>query len=241
MALPDRKAAARQLGVSLEDGQWDALERYVALLQRWNTRFNLISRRDTQRIWSRHVLDSLSILPILAALPCRGGRCRALDVGTGAGFPGLPLAVADAGTDWLLVDRNSRKVRFLELVAQELNLGNVAVRTLDLGVTPPNGLEGWADVIVSRAMEAPFPLVERTGGMLAAGGTFLLMTGARAAPQAASVTAPVGAAATAAVPVGYRLGGVCAVAVPGLDQVHEVTIIHRDAGGRAEQHVEQGH
>lgn len=230
-------AAARRLGIDLDEDQWEALAKYEALLQRWNARFNLISRRDTQRIWARHVLDSLSILPILAELPARGDRRRALDVGTGAGFPGLPLAVADAGTDWLLIDRNARKVRFLELVAKELNLGNVAVRTLDLGAAPPDGLEGWADIIVSRAMEAPFPLVERTGALLAEGGAFVLMTGARQDPNGA---APAAATGMAVVPAGYRVAGVRAVAVPGLDQVHEVTIIHRDASGRVEQRVEQG-
>ncbi|MGE0625108.1 MAG: 16S rRNA (guanine(527)-N(7))-methyltransferase RsmG [Pseudomonadales bacterium] len=226
----DAAEDARRMGVDLDEARWRTLDRYVELLCRWNAHFNLISRRDVDRIRSRHVLDSLSIQPILAALPFRGARRRALDVGTGAGFPGLPLAVADPSTDWLLVDRNARKVRFLELVVSELDLDNVTVRCLDLDGTPPGDLVAWADVIVSRAVEAPAALIERARAMLAEGGTFVLMTGA-----AGSAGARADDALAGAMPEGFRIVEVKGVRIPGLDRLHEVTIIRRDADGRAER------
>jgi len=232
LETPDRTVTTRQLGITLDDVQWQVLVRYVDLLERWNARFNLISRRDVDRLWSRHVLDSLSILPVLSTLPCRGERCRVLDVGTGAGFPGVPLAVADPGRDWLLVDRNARKIRFLELVVSELELSNVTVRAVDLGGRPPDGLVAWADVIVSRAMAAPGALVARTGAMLVDGGTFLLMTGAGGDPENATAD---GVAPEVDLPGGFRITGVRSLRIPGLDRVHEVTIIQSDANGQAER------
>lgn len=220
----DRSDAARQLGITLDAARWKALDRYVDLLCRWNARFNLISRRDVARIWPRHVLDSLSILPILATRRCRSERCRAIDIGTGAGLPGLPLAVAEPSTDWLLVDRNARKIRFLELVVSELALGNVEVIGLDLDEPPPEALVASADVIVSRAMAEPAVLIERANTMLASGGAFVLMTGARGA-----------AAADRALPGGFQVTGVQTLHIPGLDRAHEVTIIQQGAGGRAER------
>ncbi|HEY5645997.1 MAG TPA: RsmG family class I SAM-dependent methyltransferase, partial [Pseudomonadales bacterium] len=85
MDRPDRATTARQLGITLTAGPWEALERYVELLLRWNAKFNLVSRQDVVRVWSRHVLDSLSILPILSALPSVSTPRTALDVGSGAG------------------------------------------------------------------------------------------------------------------------------------------------------------
>lgn len=233
MDRPDRETAARQLGITLTAGQWEALERYVELLLRWNAKFNLISRQDVGRVWSRHVLDSLSILPIVLALPSVSTPRKALDVGSGAGFPGLPLAVADGSTEWLLIDRNARKVRFLELVASELGLANVSARVLDLDgsqAAAPD-LLGWADVIVSRAVAPPAALVRRMGTLLAVGGSFVLMTGASGSAAEGALSPPT---QDGGYLPGFTVSSVRQIPIPGLDQVHEVTIIRRSDGQRAE-------
>ncbi|MGD8417686.1 MAG: 16S rRNA (guanine(527)-N(7))-methyltransferase RsmG [Pseudomonadales bacterium] len=216
-----RIAGAHRLGVTLTDAQWTALEDYVSLLLRWNARFNLISRRDAQRVWSRHILDSLSVLPILEA-ECRrhaGRRLRALDLGSGAGLPGLPLAVGLPDVDWLLVDRNRRKVRFLELAAATLTLANVSVRALDLGRETPDALCRCTDVLVSRAVAAPAELLRVGAPMVRAGGLMVLLSGAEGG-RAGKATAP--GSGDTSMSVQY-------LDIPGLDQAHEVTIIRAGA------------
>jgi len=142
-ASPDTLVAdAAALGVRLDIRQAGALLQFGDLLLRWNRAFNLISRRDTGRLISRHLLDSLSIAPWLH------GR-EVMDLGTGAGLPGVPLAIARQEASFTLVDRNERKIRFIDQVVRSLGLDNVAtvcgdVRDLDVSVT--------FDTVVSRAV-----------------------------------------------------------------------------------------
>jgi len=224
-------AAARTLGVSLDSSQCEALGEFVGLVEKWNVSFNLVSRKDVGRLWARHVLDSLSILPFLGAPPFPDAsreepgspprRLSALDAGTGAGFPGLPLAIADPDIDWLLVDRSARKIRFLEMVKDSLGLSNVEARCLDLGARGPDPLTE-VDVIVSRAVSRPDALVSMTGHLLASAGVMVLMTGARN-PENESDPGSVNLGG------GFRLAAVHHVEIPGLDRSHEVTIVrHSD-------------
>lgn len=222
---------AGRLGVMLRPEQWAQLERYVALLERWNSRFNLVSRQDIGRIWPRHILDSLSVLPLIEDLErSRGRPLNALDAGTGAGLPGLPLAIATPRASWLLVDRNARKVRFLELVASELALANVRVAQMDLGARSETEPGGWVDVIVSRAMTSAELLVQRCAHLLAEEGVLILLTGAAASSRRGQPEPTDGLAV-----LGEAAEAVLRVAIPGLDQMHEVTIIRPGTNTLAEQ------
>jgi 16S rRNA (guanine527-N7)-methyltransferase len=109
-----------QLQLTLSHAQLETLVRYVLLLDKWNKVYNLTSVHDPQQMISRHILDSLAILPYLTGPTL-------LDVGTGAGLPGIPLAIARPELAVTLLDSNSKKTRFLQQVKAELALDNITV------------------------------------------------------------------------------------------------------------------
>ncbi len=154
------------MGLELSAAQSDNLLAYLALLGRWNRAFNLTAVDEPDAMVDRHLLDSLSILPWLRSE-------RVLDAGTGAGLPGVPLAIACPDRHFVLVDTNGKKVRFLRQVRRELGLDNIEpvhgrLEHLDADQHP-------AGDIVARAL-APLPrLVERLEAWLARGARLLAM------------------------------------------------------------------
>ena len=108
------------LNIVLSEDQKNTLLRYVVLLEKWNKAYNLTAVRDSEEMISRHILDSLSILPSIQGETL-------LDVGTGAGLPGIPLAIAHPVLAVTLLDSNSKKTRFLQQAKAELGLDNVMV------------------------------------------------------------------------------------------------------------------
>ncbi len=113
---------ASQLKISLEDSQTSQLLAYLALLNKWNKAYNLTAVRDPAQMVSRHLLDSLSVLPFVQKTPGRW-----LDVGSGGGMPGIILAIMLPGHEFHLLDSNGKKTRFLTQVRLELGLKNVTV------------------------------------------------------------------------------------------------------------------
>src|SRR6218665_1089645 len=113
---------ARQLGVTLTDTQHAQLLGYLALLIKWNKAYNLTAVRDPDEMVSRHLLDSLSVVPYVA----EGGDTW-LDVGSGGGMPGIPLAILFPERRFTLLDSNGKKTRFLTQVKLELKLSNLEV------------------------------------------------------------------------------------------------------------------
>jgi len=109
-----------ELQLQLSDQQKTLLLDYLALLQKWNKVYNLTSVRDPQAMLTRHILDSLSLIPYL--------DCKSLlDVGSGAGLPGIPIAICFPQMAVTLLDSNIKKTRFLQQVKAELKLNNVTV------------------------------------------------------------------------------------------------------------------
>ncbi|MFK0085767.1 16S rRNA (guanine(527)-N(7))-methyltransferase RsmG [Pseudomonas sp. NPDC090755] len=111
---------ARQLGVELSEGQHAQLLAYLALLIKWNKAYNLTAVRDPDEMVSRHLLDSLSVMPFIHSE-------RWLDVGSGGGMPGIPLAILHPDKQVTVLDSNGKKTRFLTQVKMELKLDNLQV------------------------------------------------------------------------------------------------------------------
>ncbi|MBL1320987.1 MAG: 16S rRNA (guanine(527)-N(7))-methyltransferase RsmG [Methylophaga sp.] len=118
--LQQLQRGCNELKLTLSQVQLEKLVSYVQLLDKWNKVYNLTSVRDPMEMISRHILDSLAILPYVS-----GGSL--LDVGTGAGLPGIPLAIAQPELAVTLLDSNSKKTRFLQQAKAELALDNIAV------------------------------------------------------------------------------------------------------------------
>lgn len=145
--MTDRKLLAEgmlSLGLEARDPVLDALLEFISELRKWNRSYNLVSSGDMAQVIPRHVLDALSIYPHIA------GK-NLLDVGTGAGFPGLPLALFDSELECTLMDSAGKKVRFLRHIKRRLGLDNVHPEESRVEDYPP-GKD--FDVIVSRAFSS---------------------------------------------------------------------------------------
>ncbi|MFK3723775.1 16S rRNA (guanine(527)-N(7))-methyltransferase RsmG [Pseudomonas monteilii] len=137
---------AQTLGVALSPRQHELLLGYLALLIKWNKAYNLTAVRDPDEMVSRHLLDSLSVMPFIDS-----DRDRWLDVGSGGGMPGVPLAILHPEKSVTLLDSNGKKTRFLTQVKLELGLDNLQViHSRVEAFTPEQPFDG----IVSRAFSS---------------------------------------------------------------------------------------
>lgn len=161
-------AGLEALRLELSGAQRQALLGYLGLLSRWNRVYNLTAVRDPDLVVGRHLLDSLAILPWLGDGPV-------LDLGTGAGLPGVPLAIARPACRFTLLDSNGKKTRFVQQVAGELGLANIeVVRARVEQMARPRHYAA----IVSRAFADLAAMVRLSTPLLAPGGRWLAMKGA---------------------------------------------------------------
>lgn len=182
-----------QLEIALDADAQGKLLDYLALLHKWNKVYNLTAIRDPQQMVSNHLLDSLAVMPHLWA-----GRW--LDVGCGAGLPGLVLAVARPGWQFTLLDSNSKKTSFVQQAVIELCLRNVSVHCARVEEWQP--FERF-DGIISRAFSELGDFLRCTRHLVAQQGRWVAMKGA---PQQE----------LAGVPDGCRVERVIPLQVPGL-------------------------
>jgi 16S rRNA (guanine527-N7)-methyltransferase len=144
-----------ELSLDLIPIQFAAFQQYAELLQIWNQRFNLTAIRDPDEIWSRHFLDSLTCLRAMRSTP----KNRVIDIGTGAGFPGLPIKIVYPEIHLTLVESIGKKADFCTEVVQKLGLENVDIipsRAEELGRHPDHREQyDWA---IARAV-APMPIL----------------------------------------------------------------------------------
>jgi 16S rRNA (guanine527-N7)-methyltransferase len=198
-------ALAERIQLAITEAQAEQLETFAQMLRKWNRAFNLLSRQDIDRLWSRHILDALSISSLLSG-------SRILDFGSGGGFPGLPLAVVNPDREFVLLDRHQRKCRFLEQVVHSLELTNTGVVCGQIAEVAHS--LGRFNSITSRAV-APAPDVwAQVAGVLAPAGRVIVM----AATGRGDFRPPAGAQCESR-------------HLPGLEAPHEVVIM--EAGERS--------
>lgn len=160
------------LAQPLLEEQQDKLINYILLLYKWNKTYNLTAVRDPEQMVIRHILDSLAICRYL-----RGNRI--LDVGTGAGIPGIPLAICSPNNQFTLLDTNSKKTRFVTQAVSELELPNaVVVQSRVENFQQDGSGQDLFNTIISRAYSAISTMLNQTNHLLEKKGIFLAMKGA---------------------------------------------------------------
>ena len=160
-------AAARALKLTLTEKQLEQMLAYHALIMKWNKAYNLTAVRDPQEMIHRHLVDSMTIIPYLTGE-------RLLDVGCGAGLPGLVIAIARPELQVTLLDSNGKKTRFCQQVKTELKLDNVTVVHSRLEAYDPQVKH---DGITSRAFTTLRDMTEKSVSCCALGGYYFAMKG----------------------------------------------------------------
>ena len=169
--------ATQTLGLSVSPDQIEHLVAYVDLLEKWNRAYNLTAIRDRREIVDRHLIESLSIAPFLS------GDSR-VDVGTGAGLPGIPLAIIEPSVHYVLLDSNGKKTRFLSEVKRALALSNINVET--------TRVESWRpgrhfDAVVTRAFADLGTTLERVDHLMGSQGMLFAMKTESASKEVAEM------------------------------------------------------
>jgi 16S rRNA (guanine527-N7)-methyltransferase len=193
------------LGVPVPEAAPAMLLAYLQLLAKWNRQFNLTAVRDIEQMLPKHLLDSLTAVPYL-----RGARV--LDIGSGAGLPGLPLAIVCPELEFTLLDSNGKKARFLRQAVHELALPNVTVVHGRVEAFHP---DRKFDTLIARALAALPDMLTRCTHLLGPDTVLVAMKGA------------VPSAELSALPAGFTVASVDRVTVPGLEAERHIIVIRR--------------
>jgi 16S rRNA (guanine527-N7)-methyltransferase len=165
------------LQISWNEAQIGRLLAFLKLIEKWNKAYNLTAIRNIEDMARLHLLDSLAVLPFLK------GR-RVIDIGTGAGLPGIPLAVFLPETQFTLLDSNAKKTRFVQQAVLELKLGNVVVcHSRVEAFQPPHKF----DTVITRAFAALPAIIQATAHLLDEQGVLLAMKGQNPREELAEV------------------------------------------------------
>jgi 16S rRNA (guanine527-N7)-methyltransferase len=205
------RAGARELGIPLDAAAAAALLKLVDELELGNSQFNLTAIRDRLGMLRKHLLDSLTLQHYL-----RGSRIA--DIGTGAGFPGLPLAILNPRRDFTLIEATGKKARFVEQTALRLSCSNVRVEHSRAENYRPFEL---FDTVMARALSSLADFAAYAGHLCAPDGRLLAMKGKRPDEE------------ISALPKSFRVLAVHRIKVPGLeDERHLVELSPAPSGPR---------
>jgi 16S rRNA (guanine527-N7)-methyltransferase len=200
---------ANEIGIDLDASQLTTLWRYAQMLRERNEHVNLTSIVSPEGILTLHMLDSLSIVPHL------GDAQRIIDVGTGGGFPGIPLAVACPQRGFTLIDGTQKKIRFVAEAIAALDIRNAQATAARAENYPEKNF----DVVTVRAVASLAEVVHNAGGLLGPRGRLLAMKGKSPADELREL------------PRGWH-AEVIALKVPGLDAERHLVVISRQRSGR---------
>lgn len=194
------------LGLTLANSQIEILTEFLSLLSRWNRTYRLTAVTDPEDMVARHLLDSLSVLPYV-----RG--TRVLDVGSGPGLPGIPLAVARPDWQFVLLDSNGKKTRFMTHAVGRFGLTNVNVIKARV--------EDYADdigfdTVISRAFSSMSDFVRLAGHLCGPGGGLLAMKGRLREEELADI------------PPGWQVVDTPKLVVPGIAGERHLVVLNRD-------------
>lgn len=197
----DLESGLSQLDLVLQASARERLLRYLELILKWNRIYNLTAVREPEKMLTQHLLDSLAVLPHVS------GK-QIIDVGTGPGLPGIPLAIARPDSHVTLLDSNHKKTTFLRQACLELGLANTTVACARV-----EAWQGEYDVVISRAfadlaefVQLAMPLCKKDGAILAMKGVYPHEELAR-------------------LPQGVTLQDVFFLAVPGLDAARHLVVL----------------
>ena len=205
--MSDDALEAGLVALDLDRALAARLRDYLALLARWNRAYNLTAIRDPREMVGKHLLDSLAMHPFVQDIGSLA------DLGTGAGFPGIPLALANPGLRITLVESSGKKARFLREAVRTLGLTNARVAESRIEAL---GEDAQYDAITARAL-ATLPLIVQLGGyLLRPGGRLLAMKGVVPADE------------IAALPPGWRMESVQPLTVPGLEAERHLVVVTRE-------------
>ncbi|MGZ8174852.1 MULTISPECIES: 16S rRNA (guanine(527)-N(7))-methyltransferase RsmG [Methylobacter] len=167
------------LNLNVTDEKIDQLLSFIKLIEKWNKAYNLTAIRDREEMARLHILDSLAIVPHIE------GK-RVIDIGTGAGLPGIPLAICLPEIDFTLLDSNAKKTRFVQQVVLELKLKNVEVLHSRVENYHP---EKTYDAVLTRAFAGLSDIVKLTAHLLSKDGVLLAMKGQNLDAELAEIAA----------------------------------------------------
>lgn len=193
------RSGADRFGLALTGEAEAGLLAYLALMAKWNRTYNLTGVRDQETMVSRHLLDSLAVLPRL------DGIASLADLGSGAGLPGIPLAIVRPDLRVTLIESSQKKASFLQQAKISLKLENVSIHCGRSEAFKPDSL---FDAVIARALSDLAGFVRQGGHLLAPGGRLLAMKAALAQEEIDRL------------PAGWRLVELAPLAVPGAAARH---------------------